>query len=76
MRTWERKVLKKIFKQIIHIKQCNELHSLRLDAAAGRTGVYTGSANMVYNKHDSNNSTLFYTYFLTGMGAQNITHIF
>lgn len=49
--------------QIIDIKQCNKLHSLRRDAAAGRTGVYTGSANMVYNKHDSNNSTLFIRIF-------------
>lgn len=62
MHTWERKVLK-VFMQIIDIKQCNKLHSLRLDAAAGRTGVYTGSANMVYNKHDSNNSTLFIRIF-------------
>lgn len=49
--------------QLMNIKQCNKLHSLRLDAAAGKTGVYTGRANMVYNKHDSNNSTLFIRIF-------------
>lgn len=60
-----------------HIKQCNILHSVRLDAAAGRTGVYTGSANMVYNKQSKFQqfNTFFYVFSKGDGGAEHYPYI-